>query len=269
MPVQVCIDDSGSLGDGPVFVMAGWMGEAEEWLEFSEKWSAALNERPRIAVFKMRDAATFNNEFGGMSRTERDLKVQRLARIITEHAFSAVQYAVELDGYADTLKPEDIYYRAPYHLAFDAVALAVAFELLEREHGERVELIFDENMIFGRRAKKWYPLLRSVLTDAEREIMPVEPLFKSDDEFLPLQAADMIAWLFRRDWSAHASSFDWLVHEEFAPRVPLSPHSGIFTREALARVKENGTRMAKESQGDPARQAQLAELARTLMRDEN
>lgn len=40
--------------------------------------------------------------------------------------------------------------------------------------------------------------LRSFLTDEEREVLGGPPVQRDDKEFLPLQAADMIAWQTRR-----------------------------------------------------------------------
>ena len=49
--------------------------------------------------------------------------------------------------------------------------------------------------------------------------MPVEPLFRDDKEFLPLQAADLLAWVSRRDAVGDPHSFGWLWQELTDVRV--------------------------------------------------
>src|ERR1051325_425351 len=63
------------------------------------------------------------------------------------------------------------------------------------------EIVFDEQVIFGPRAKMWHPVIRESVKQREPEayqIMPVDPIFRSDLEFLPIQACDLVAWINRR-----------------------------------------------------------------------
>jgi hypothetical protein len=75
---------------------------------------------------------------------------------------------------------------------------AVAFELLEQGQTERFEILFDEHLTFGPRATKWYPLIRELCVgDDVRSILPIEPIFRRDDDTMALQAADLYAGLVR------------------------------------------------------------------------
>ncbi len=72
--------------------------------------------------------------------------------------------------------------------------------------------------------------------------MPVEPVFKSDDEFLPLQAADMLAWTFRRYAMAGPTFEDpddrhflWLAKEELE-KVEMSAWSQSLTKQRMQEV---------------------------------
>lgn len=47
--MEAYVDDSGT-GDPPVFLLAGFVGRAERWAEFSERWIEALRGRPRLKV---------------------------------------------------------------------------------------------------------------------------------------------------------------------------------------------------------------------------
>jgi hypothetical protein len=90
---------------------------------------------------------------------------------------------------------------------------------------EEIEIIFDEHAIFGPRVALWYPALRDTLrTQPNRdfhdlaEVMPPMPMFRNDSKFPPLQAADVIAWLFRNAFSGKRNQFEWIA-EELRKRV--------------------------------------------------
>jgi len=40
VPIQAWIDESGSKGEGDTFVLAGFIGRAEDWALFSDRWQA-------------------------------------------------------------------------------------------------------------------------------------------------------------------------------------------------------------------------------------
>jgi hypothetical protein len=69
---------------------------------------------------------------------------------------------------------------------------------------EPIEIVFDEHVIFGERARNFYPLLREMArwSDQERaSLLPVTPVFRADDVALPLQAADFFATYWRTVFS--------------------------------------------------------------------
>jgi hypothetical protein len=125
----------------------------------------------------------------------------------------------------------------PYFVGFHQIIAAVGFHLLERKNTEKSEIIFDENVIFGPRAKKWYPLVRDVALPELSELLPSQPTFKDDHEYVPLQAADLFAWLIRRAYNDHqAQKFSWVVDE--IPNIRPSEHVQIVDRARMQRMVE-------------------------------
>src|SRR5665213_561253 len=49
------IDESGK-SEEPVFVMAGYIGRAEEWAAFNDEWRTVLDKPPRLDSFHMTEA---------------------------------------------------------------------------------------------------------------------------------------------------------------------------------------------------------------------
>ncbi len=87
--MEAYADDSGT-GDPPVFLLAGFVGRAERWAEFSERWIEALRGRPRLKYFKMKEAAALEGQFKGWSESDRDKRLATLVDIIKDYGFLAV-----------------------------------------------------------------------------------------------------------------------------------------------------------------------------------
>jgi hypothetical protein len=113
---------------------------------------------------------------------------------------------------------------------------------------DRFEIIFDEQVIFGTRAKQWYPamrhLMRGLFPDAY-SIMPADISFRSDDEWAPLQAADMWAWCARHS-AEHANEtnpFDFLL-PEFS-NIRVTKYSDVFDEKKVMELRQRARTMAK------------------------
>ncbi len=106
---------------------------------------------------------------------------------------------------------------------------------------ERFEIIFDEQVIFGPRAKLWYPFYKRMLEVHQPEvatILPIDPMFKSDDDFLPLQAADLFAWCMRDATDKQDEGpFAWLL-DEFK-NVKTTDYSQYYDLPRLQAIMES------------------------------
>jgi len=239
MPTQAWIDESGIDGAGPIVVFAGFIGEAEQWAHFADEWRSALDGPPKIHTFKMKEAAARRGEFAGWSVEARNELLLRLVGVIGHYPFTAIHTMMDVAGHREALKGplKEVgkAMRSLYFWPFQVTIMAVTYELMENNHTARFEIIFDENNIFGPRAKRWYPIVRASAISLDpdaKPLMPIEPLFKSDTEFMPLQAADMLAWLLRQVAQMRPTQFDWLV-AELGRSTPLSDHSQFISRERL------------------------------------
>ena len=216
MPVQVFVDDSGGKGHSRNLVLVGLGADAEMWAAFSTDWEKCLKAEPSINLFKMHHAANLTGEFRGWSSEARDEKLKSLASVINQYARLAIFAGFDLEAHQKTWeKALGHPMKDCYFFAFYVVVLGFTFQLWEYGLRERFEIIYDEQAIFGPRFKYCYPVLRETLKikgAKEYGIMPVEPMFKKDDEFLPLQASDLYAWCFRRNTdNPEEKAFEWLL----------------------------------------------------------
>jgi hypothetical protein len=132
--------------------------------------------------------------------------------------------------------------------------MAICHELWDSGSRERFEIIYDEDVIFGPRARLWYPAIKRLMEiqfPEQAKILPVDRMFKSDDDFLPLQAADMFAWCLRNSADKQEpDSFAWLRQE--MPRVRGTDYSQYYDEERLRAVMAETQRLLRE--GDPPKE---------------
>jgi hypothetical protein len=249
MPIQAFVDDSGGRGHSRYFVLAGLISDAERWAEFSNEWDACLKEKPSIRRFKMKDAAGCSGEFRFFKPSERDDKLRQFCRIINRHPKLLTYSIIDLNTPEETwAKSQFVESRDPYFWPFQATIMNASFSLWDLGPRERFEIIFDEQLIFGPRAKMWYPGLLAAgrfREPAATSIMPVDPIFRSDDEFLPLQAADLFAWTLRNGFdNPDNRPFPWMVEE--LSNITETEYSQIFDKERMESVMNNSLPMQRE-----------------------
>lgn len=249
MPVQVFADESGGQGHSGHFVMASLMADAESWLAFSQEWSVCLQQTPAIRYFKMTEAVGLNGEFHRWSESARNDKLRSLARVINRYVNFYIHSIIDLSAFNDVWKKLRLVgSRDPYFWPFQNTMLAAGYILLDYGLRERFEMIFDEHVIFGPRAKVWYPVLREMIRIKDPElypILPVDPLFRSDDEFLPLQASDLFAWCAREQADGGENSFDWLLAE--LRNVRRTEYSQYYDAERMKSVVRMSYEMLQEN----------------------
>ena len=250
MPVQVYVDDSGSPGDGQHFVLASLISHSDNWHSFSTEWAAALNEWPHIKSFKMKEAAGLNGQFYRFSKEQRDQKLRRLARIINQHVKTMTYSMIDMHAHSMTWsrlpKPMNEVYFWPYQNSI----LASCFTLWDAGLREKFEVIFDDQVIFGPRARNWYPAIKVICEYREPDaatILPSEPIFGRDEDFLPIQAADLFAWCLRKATNSSGPiDFEWLLGE--IPNVKGTDYSQYYGPARMAEVMTETARQLREGE---------------------
>lgn len=214
---QAYIDDSGSTPQGAMahedrFVLAGYVMMAHKWEQFSDEWNAALKNRPKIEYFKMgcvKDGGgPFVDEFGRtLSYEFRFQKARELAEIIARFDPLPVSCSASWEEYERIV-------RGKVHPKLDSPYTLLYYQIMRGVHEfqvranqlrpdfsfGRVDFIFDEQGPMGPKALQWYEgLRRAVQHEPYKSMMGNTPIFRSDRDLLPLQAADMLAWHIRNE----------------------------------------------------------------------
>lgn len=209
--LQAFIDES---FDDRVFVLGGYIASAETWAEFSEEWESILEYALRGGDgdwrFKMVEMAQT------AERIERSIAFFNIIKKFGLN-ITSISVAFRIADHRKAL--ERIYclnafidfgdYKNPYIVALSCLLL----HLCEKRTGvlgdifgdEKIDFIFDERE--GERSivtSAWDRI--SVQPEQMRRHFGATPRFERDEEFLPLQAADMLCWWTRELFGDNAEN---------------------------------------------------------------
>jgi|GEM_PF-5082919 len=202
--LKLFVDDSGNDAPSPVFVLAGYVATIEQWEAFAVEWQETLDIEDPRPMRKMRMSDAFQSHskqsvFYGFSQEQISNRIQKFSVIPAKYLRHGVVCVI----------PKDLYHRyfasqfqhnifdKPYFLAFFSI-MRDMFHLSDAG-GHNVEFVFDtheqDKAVLMREFDRFVSLAPPKI---KASIGNSVPDFKSDDEVLPLQAADMLAWHIRR-----------------------------------------------------------------------
>ena len=242
MPLQFYIDDSGAKGQAGYLVLMGLLHSAEAWAEFSDDWSRCLRADPAIRYFKFNEAVKRRGEFFRWDPARKTQKVLELAEIIDKYRPVALYCALDLQAFQEFVAERAPRFvgkssaTQPYLFAAYYVMRGVC-EAAKKSQGQfgRVEMIFDVQEHFKEAARWEYGFIRKHFKEAA-EILPPEPWFRDDKDFLPLQAADLVAGAARLS----LNKYQLRKGEGFDPplrlNLPASDSSKRIGRDELEQI---------------------------------
>lgn len=191
--LEVYIDDSASdAGTDKRLVLAGYMQSAEAWGRLTEDWIAELARPPALASLHMITC------FQGWSEEAREAKLDSLVTVLAKYKPLSIECSISRTAHVEELRdraPYDL--RHPYFPCFIGVMYGVARTVLEENMSGPVEFCFDEQGEVGTNAALWYLPLK-YMDPTLGKVLGGPPRFANDNEVVPLQTADMLAWYVRR-----------------------------------------------------------------------
>jgi Protein of unknown function (DUF3800) len=230
--LKIYVDDSGTR-QPPVYILAGWIAQADQWASFSDQWQATLDMRPKIAYFKFVEAMTLSGEFSGISASSRDEKMNLMVNLLRDFDLLGVSitipHAIFNTYFGDSASPD---IRNPYSLAFYAIISIVFKYLTSIGYDDNMDFIFDTQDDQVDNVRDGWRFYASNLPDDQRKKIGY-PNFYDDKRVLPLQAADMFAgWTRRMD--AALLTGELIPRTNWSERAPEIKKLGWVMDEAKA-----------------------------------
>lgn len=206
MYLQAVSDDSLSqVGEQRLF-LAGYVNSSRKWELFSDAWAEELTNDPSIEYLKMAEAQSFRGPFLRWTSDHRAQKISSLARVIRHFRPMSFDVSVSVRDFNTLVKA-----RAPYGLStpyFPCLfGVVSSVSRIIHQHGPRVpiDFIFDQQQGVSTDFLQYFQYMVRNLPRGARKIVNGSPMFQDDRSFLPLQAADMLAWSLRRQHEGGSS----------------------------------------------------------------
>jgi uncharacterized protein DUF3800 len=214
MAYQAYFDDSGS--SVPVFVLSGFVDPVSRWEKFSDGWQKLLDEPPRLKYFKMYEAAQLCGEFGRMGVNDRNERIQKFFRLISDTVHLSVSCIIPMKPFKRIWKGKmdgGKWWNDHYYLAiWDSITLLTEthvrmrmLELFATQEGNSpsaygvLDFIFDDNPRLAAIVAPHYQRVRQEIKNPLwKNWIGASARFENDKDFLPLQACDAQSWYFRR-----------------------------------------------------------------------
>lgn len=192
------VDDSGSDGNSDWYVLAGYTGTVDGWDRFDDLWNEVLDDHPRIEYFKSSEAESLrpDGQWAGVTVDQRNRKIDRLIGVIKRCAHRSFCTRIKQKDYDAIVKgniPEK--WDSPYYILFvNAIAAAINIERIDGDWDE-IDFVFDKDSQHQHRFDLILPRLNGMSSLDGRFVNAVR---RDEKQFLPLQAADLLAWQTRR-----------------------------------------------------------------------
>jgi hypothetical protein len=196
--LQTALDDSGKDGLSTSFTLAGYFGSAKQLMDLAHDWDDELQCNPKIKYLKGYEAFGLHTQFDGWSEKDRDERLLKFVAVIAKHSGKGIAFVIDNKPFSLIAKLKDDeggYFKDSNNFAY-LMSLSFFLQALP-DFGESVaDIVFDYEVVSRRQATAVY---KKIKTDphwkelADRLLRP-EPHWESDTDFLPLQAADLLAY---------------------------------------------------------------------------
>jgi hypothetical protein len=207
--LQVFLDDS---GDESAFVLGGFIASIEVWDKFSIDWKAVCKEPPIIGYYRTNDAISLKRSFLNWTQDYRNQKIAKLASMIPlENCFAIAAYLspIDLKEISEHFPvksprpyPHNFNYFDPYFLCASCIVNWVLincdswFPGVIKENS-KIDFVFDQQGKVGRKFRFFF---EDIMKPSISRLGKCDHW--NDQEFPPLQVADMLAAWVRRGASS-------------------------------------------------------------------
>lgn len=197
--LQAFVDDSISQTGERRLFLAAYVATAESWALFSDAWDEVLSADPKIEYFKMAEAHARRGQFERFSEKQRNRKVFALAEVIQKFRPWAFHSSISTVDFDRLVRPHSPYpMQTPYFEVFFAIVIGVAQVHKSLGVDLPCDFIFDQHDGLPGKVLPAFEAMLATAPGELREIVGGTPIFRDDKDFLPLQAADLLAWHVRR-----------------------------------------------------------------------
>lgn len=227
---EVYFDESGTHAGSPMITMAGYLFKREQAQRFSRDWAKCL-ERLGLPAAHMTDCATGNGDYASMSMSQRVLSEKLLIETIKKRSVLGFSFAVDPQLYDEVMGPFAATMSAYSYLLTVAVAGVRQWANTAGFQG-RISYFFESGHQHASEANQYMNMIAKYGPDVADFMFYNAHAFLDKKDALPLQAADMLAWL-HRNHIMKAQAGRTKPRADFLALVRPKDLAGEITREHL------------------------------------
>jgi hypothetical protein len=204
--LQACFDDSGKDTESRVFLIAGYFGSVHDLSSLASAWKQLLATTPQLNYIKGYEAFGLNGEFAGGSTEARDRRLLEFVPLITKYSNKGIGFVIDKNSFSliRQLRDDDgISFTDAQEFAF-IMSLSALSQFVPDFGDTSVDIVFDRDLVSRKQAGRAYRrIFDNWPSDITSRFATAEPHFADDKEFLPLQAADLLAHCIRASRNPH------------------------------------------------------------------
>jgi hypothetical protein len=203
--IQCYVDESGKFKDHSVISLCGFAGSIRQIETFDGGWKSLLR-RNGMSSLTMKKAARFTQPLGSKNKATgleaRTTALLPFIECMRDNMEVAVQVAVDIGAFNSL----STHYHPrlggePYYLAFQKLLGELLRHYSQPAEDVRISLVCDEEQHYSIRCYDILARLRAKYKDYKRALVSIS--FADDEFFTVLQAADVFAYLTRREAQMH------------------------------------------------------------------
>jgi hypothetical protein len=204
-------DEHGLQPGSEVSVVAGYIADKAGWKILTRRWNTALRKFGIEGAFHTADCFWARSPYDKWTDAKRRRCMQTFIKIARDNTWFAIGGMITTTPYDQILAPEikdnrlgKLSFEHPYHFCFQMLFIKFMEYLkndidrrFPRQPGneERVAFFFDRQKQFAPLALRNYGLIKKMIDPTDRLGALV---YESKDRYIPLQAADLLAFYARR-----------------------------------------------------------------------
>jgi hypothetical protein len=201
--VQVAIDDSNrGQENAPAFILAGFMATVPNWRTFTDAWQEELDRSPSIRLLKGSDAINLRHDFGGLTEQERDHRLLAFVKIIQKHAIASIHTSIVKRDFDRILSHFGGAFKKLYIESVLALVTRGMHFAERRRMRQPFEYIFDKEILTPNQLRNLHRKTLERLPQKARLVKTFR--HDTDDNFYPIQAADLFARYLREKMLAES-----------------------------------------------------------------
>lgn len=200
--LQTCLDETGKWKDKHL-AFAGWISDGQRWEVFQQEWARVFAGFVGVTSIHMSELMRPESAIRYQDHTfredrPRELLIERCIEVVQKNTLEVVACGVDCDAYNTVLSStsKKRIGRDAHVFVFRRVMKHIVDRLGDIGWPYPTSLIFDDNRGYGSTCYELYSNARESRPEWRKKLGSI--CFVDDEIYPPVQAADMLAWLTRR-----------------------------------------------------------------------